>query len=339
MSVDGVASSSPAEFFQGIIGQLQREEEVKGIRYVLAWDIEKSGPRTDKHSMLAIGAVVLRVRDDKRLAEIRLFMKMEEGHDFSECCRKEYWYNWAQFPNNKRVLELIEKEGVHPREGIAKIAAWLDHQERTYGKDLALTTDNPASDAAWVSHYFQKYLDRNPMIHPFGDESKYRRLHHSNMFGRCLSLDDGSGGDWKQRLRDMGVEVPPEDLHDHDPLNDATWIAKLYTACIRCVRKQRQQRERWARMGESLGAIGSPLTASRSHSAPTTTVVHRYRPLQGGARQPFSQQPDLAHPRPQASFAPFWVRPVQTDPASPPAAHGNPGDVAMATPRQDAGSV
>lgn len=218
-----------------------------GTRFVLAWDIEKSGPRTDKHSMLAIGAVVVRVHDDKLMSSIRIFFKMEPGHGFSDVCRKEYWYDWERFPMNKTVLERIEQEGVDPKQGIQQFADWLDQQEQTYSESkLALATDNPASDARWVSHYFQKYLDRNPMIHPYGDESKYRRLHHSNAFARALSGDDGSGGDWCQRLRGLGFKVPPDDLHDHDPQNDALWIARLYTTCLRGVRAERYHGNSWS---------------------------------------------------------------------------------------------
>lgn len=205
-----------------------------GTNYVLPWDIEKSGPRTDKHSMLALGGAVIRVFDDKIMARFRVFMRMEEGHDFSEHCRSDYWYNWARFPTNKLVLERIEKEGVAAKDGIQAFATWLDRQERAYTKQgVALVTDNPASDGAWVSHYFQKYLDRNPIYHRYGEEPQYRRLHHSNAFGRALSLDDGRDSQWLDRLRTMGIEVPDESLHDHDPLHDAIWIGKLYAACLR----------------------------------------------------------------------------------------------------------
>lgn len=214
---------------------------VEHTEYVLAWDIEKSGPRTDKHSMLALGAVVVRVADNyvPPGGEFRVFIEMEKGHDFSEVCRRDYWYNWKDFPMNENVLKAIKTHGLEPADAIRQFADWLDTQERTY-KSLALVTDNPASDACWVSHYFQKYLDRNPMIHPFGNEVKYRRLHHSNVFARAISLDDGSGGKWKERLQKRGIEVPPDSLHDHDPLNDARWIAMLYTACIRHTHKWRQ---------------------------------------------------------------------------------------------------
>lgn len=236
---------SPQEAYRRLFGMILPgggfDDPPPGTQYVLAWDIEKSGPRTDKHSMLALGAVVVRVLDDRVMAKFRVFMKMEEGHDFSKHCREDYWYNWDRFPMNRKVLDWIAKKGVDPQVGTKLFADWLDKQERKYtALGLALATDNPASDACWVSHYFQKYLDRNPMIHRYGDERSihYRRLHHSNAFGRALSLDDGSGGDWCDRLRGLGIQVPPDSLHDHDPQNDAMWIAKLYTACLRWVRLQ-----------------------------------------------------------------------------------------------------
>ena len=221
-----------------------------GIQYVLAWDIEKSGPRTDLHSMLALGAVVLRVCDDRVMSEFVVYIKMQPGHSFSEVCRKEYWYDWDRFPMNQVVLQRIEERGVDPKKGIQMFANWLDRQELTYTEaGLALATDNPASDARWVSHYFQEYMNRNPMIHPYGKEKMYRRLHHSNAFARALSMDDGSKTrpteavpnppGWCDRLRAMGINVPDEAMHDHDPQNDATWIALLYTACLRYVHKQR----------------------------------------------------------------------------------------------------
>jgi len=269
---------------------------VEHTEYVLAWDIEKSGPRTDKHSMLALGAVLVRVADDyvPPDGEFRVFIEMEEGHDFSEVCRREYWYNWKDFPNNKNVLKAIKAHGAQPAVAIRQFADWLDRQERTY-PSLALVTDNPASDAKWVSHYFEKYLDRNPMIHPFGDETKYRRLHHSNAFARAISLDDGSGGQWCDRLRKRGIMVPPNSLHDHDPLNDAKWIALLYTACIRYTHKWRQLwNENQASAINRFGTV-SPIGFEKEDQA-TTGVV-----------------PILSSVAPAQDFTvstvPIWLRP------------------------------
>lgn len=271
--------------------------------YVLAWDIEKSGPRTDKHSMLAIGAVVVRVIDDQEVSKFRVFMKMEEGHDFSEHCRADYWYNFEKNPNNKRVLKLIETEGIPPSDGIRKFADWLDEQERTY-TSLAPTTDNPSSDAAWVSHYFQKYLDRHPMIHREGKEPLYRRLHHSNEYARAISLDDGSGGDWCQRLREMGIKVPPKELHDHDPLNDARWIALLYTACIRYTHATRKRWEQARKNGQGLAGL-----------------IHNGRPLAppGVFTIPRGDERDVF-----PSIVPVWNRPKTAPHQIQQQAHGSP---------------
>ena len=262
---------------------------VSHTEWVLAWDIEKSGPRTDKHSMLALGAVVVRVADDwvPPDGEFRVFMKMEQGHDYSAVCRREYWYNWDDYPNNRNVLKAIDMFGMDPAEGIRQFAEWLDAQERKYGKALALATDNPASDARWVSHYFQKYLNRNPIIHPFGDERRYRRLHHSNAFARAISLDDGSGGKWCDRLRQRGIRVPPESLHDHDPLNDARWIALLYTACLRYTSK-------WRTLWDDMQKERVADDANKPVSLDPARVAKN-----GG----FKKVTDL-----EASTIPFWLR-------------------------------
>ena len=211
-----------------------------GTQFVLSWDTERSGPRTDMHSLLGIGAVVMRVKDKEIMAKFRELMKLEDGHVFGPITQKEYWLNWQKFPMNKQILAEIDKNGVSATIGIQRFAAWLDVQERTYTEaGMALVSDNPATDGKWVSHYFQKYLDRNPMVHPYGDETRYRRYHHSNAFARGVSLDDGSGGNWRKRLVELDFKMPKDSLHNHDPLSDAMWTAYLYVECLHFVHSMR----------------------------------------------------------------------------------------------------
>ena len=137
---------------------------------------------------------------------------------------------------NKQILAEIDSSGASATIGIQRFATWLDVQERTYTEaGIALVSDNPATDGKWISHYFQKYLDRNPMVHPYGDETRYRRYHHSNAFARAVSLDDGSGGSWRKRLTELDIKMPKDSLHNHDPLSDAMWTAYLYVECLRFV--------------------------------------------------------------------------------------------------------
>lgn len=212
---------------------------------VLAFDIEKTGQRTDQHSMVALGGCVVRVRDSKVMSSFLCFMKLEPGHRYDPFCKRDYWDNWAKFPMNRVVLERIESEGVAPQVGIRDFAAWLDAQERHYeerGEKLALVVDTVGSDTTWVSHYFQKYLNRGPIEDKYGRPGQYRSIKHSTAYARGVAGDDGSREvDWRRVLRGRAVALPPDDMHNHMPDSDARSIATTYAACLRYVHDARMK--------------------------------------------------------------------------------------------------
>jgi len=214
--------------------------EKPGTEYVLTFDIEKSGENPKENFMPAIGGAVQRVKDRKVMSEIRIFMKPEDGKCYSDHCWKEYWTDWKRFPKNKQMLASFEKYAIPPEEGIRKFAAWLDTNERKY-ENLVVANDCPSSDCLWISLYFQTFLGRLPISNQYGDETRHRRIHQTNAFARSLSWDDGSGGEWRNRLKAMGLILPPDDLHDHDPVNDAKAMGLLYIASILYVRQMRKQ--------------------------------------------------------------------------------------------------
>lgn len=213
------------------------------VECVLAFDIEKTGQRTDQHSMVALGGCVVRVRDSKVMSSFLCFMKLEPGHRYDPLCKSEYWDNWIKFPMNRVVLERIANEGVAPEVGIRDFAAWLDSQERHYeerGEKLAVVVDTVGSDTTWVSHYFQKYLNRGPIEDQYGNPGRYRSIKHSTAYARGIAGDDGSREvDWRRVLRARGVALPPDDMHNHMPDSDARSIATTYAACLRHVHDAR----------------------------------------------------------------------------------------------------
>lgn len=219
------------------------------IEYVLAFDVEKTGQRTDRHSMVALGACVVRVRDLAVVSSFLCFMKIEKGHGFEALCRDEYWYNWVKFPMNKVVLDRIEGEGVSPQVGIRDFATWLDARERHHearGERLAVVVDTVGSDTTWVSHYFQKYLNRGPIEDQYGKEGRYRSIDHAVAYARGLAGDDRSRQvDWRRVLRARGVRLPPDEMHNHMPDSDARSIATTYAACLEhaAARRRRAQDE------------------------------------------------------------------------------------------------
>lgn len=220
------------------------------IDFVLSFDIEKTGESPQENSMVALGGCIVSVSNSIVLERFVVFMKLEEGHCFDPLCKREYWDNWIKFPMNKKVLWHILEEGVSPREGIRQFAEWLDKWERYFEEHtsmkLALAVDTVGSDTMWVSHYFQKYLTtsdgkpRPPIEDQYGEQGRYRPIRHSNAFAQGLAQSDFSKGfDWRQELRNMGVQLPPDDMHNHMPDSDAEYIAKTFAACVRWTHDRR----------------------------------------------------------------------------------------------------
>lgn len=214
------------------------------VDYVLAFDIEKTGERTDKNSMVAIGGCVIGVETLEVVSRFLCFMKVEPGHGFSPLCKKEYWDNWVKFPMNEIVLKSIDKQGVDPRAGIHAFATWLDNHESSFekqNKHLAVVVDTVGSDAMWISHYFQKYLNRPPIEDQYGNDSLYRSIKHSGAYAKGLAGYDGSPDfNWRHVLQEKGVELPDQSMHNHMPDSDAQSIATTYAACVRWAHNQRQ---------------------------------------------------------------------------------------------------
>jgi len=222
--------------------EMKKFKKTTGVEYALAIDVEITGERTDSNSMVAIGGCVVRVSDSAVMSSFLRFMKMEEGHGFSPTCKEEYWDNWIKFPMNKVVLQRIREEGLSPQHGIRDFAEWLDRQEREYesrGEKLVVVMDTVGSDAMWVSHYFQKYLNRGPIKNQFGDDKLYRSIKHGNAYAQGLAgSDQSSEFNWRQALLDKGVALPSDKMHNHMPDSDAQHIATTYAACVRWAHNQ-----------------------------------------------------------------------------------------------------
>jgi len=215
-----------------------RQEGV-GWLYILAFDVESTGPVYELHSMVSIGAKVVRMMDNAIMSRFRNTISIEEGHGYSKQCESEFWDNWVDYPNNKVLKPRIEKEGIDPKKAIQDFANWVDEQE-AYWPNLAFASDNPEFDAGWISHYFWKYLKRNPFRFSFGDESQFRSFINPDQLARGMAWDDGRPGrNISNELRMIGVDVPSAEMHDHDPENDAEHTALLETARLQHIYKRK----------------------------------------------------------------------------------------------------
>jgi len=290
------SDSATTTIGNGIIDNTLAEFDIltAGTEYVLTFDIEKSGEYPKDNFMNALGATVKRVSDRKIMSEFRVFFKQEEGKTYSNNTWNEYWNNLKKYPKNKDMLEAIKKHGVPSKEAIKSFADWLDTNERKYEGRIAITSDNHGSDVYWISYYFEKYLDRKPMTSRYGDETQYRRLHHCNAYGRGVSMDDGSGGDFVVRLLALGIDAPSNDLHDHDPLNDAKWMADLYIALIHYARRMRKAIAKYLKTLKDYPVNGMVCSIP--------DIIESYADMIEQKKSPFSPN------NTRASLIPFWQR-------------------------------
>jgi len=247
-----------------------------GTNFFLATDIEKTGARPNtgfpmsdgaKYSFIesprkshvvsyipALGAVAMRLSDGKVMDSFFQPMNPPSHGGFSKVCKEEFW----EQPANAANLEKWSKNNVEYFTGLENYRDWLYQMQEKYAPaKMALCFDS-TTDVSFLDAEFDARLDTNPLHHPQGEESQFRRNWHTNEFAKGLGRHDGSDGTdaWKT-LRDAGVPLLPEELHDHNPLNDATQIAGTIRAC-----------HVWIRLEKAKDAVFGPAVRSTERIPP-----------------------------------------------------------------------
>jgi hypothetical protein len=242
-----------------------------GINYYCVIDIEKSGPRPGKkgtHFMPSLGATLIRKADGKNLHELLVAMHAPKGGSFSKICQEQFWDQ----PANAANLAEWSKVAVPYVEGLAAFRDWLYKMQRQYGpKGFVICTDCPEADITFLSQEFNDRLDENPLYHPEGDELRFESICHVNEYGRGVGhFDwmDPEGPSWRQVLRNMGVRLPPDSMHDHNPVHDATYIGLTLRAIRLWVLMQRSKRAVYGPMGWQ-GNVGMSGRMGGHHILPT----------------------------------------------------------------------
>ena len=204
------------------------------INFLLCYDIEKSGARpnlalTEKQHrssqvvnyIPALGAVVKRLSDGKIMDHIFVAMKPPVSGGFSAVCKQNFWDQ----PKNTENLLKWDKNSVEYHKGLGLFRDWIYGMDRKYNKQgLAIYVDS-TTDEVFLNAELDARLDTNPLHHPEGDESRFRRIRHTGEFIRGVGWQDGSDNinAWTV-LKAKGAPFLPEELHDHDPLHDAMSI-------------------------------------------------------------------------------------------------------------------
>ncbi len=208
--------------------------------------------------MPSVGAVLIRKADGKKLHTFFVAMHRPEGGTFSKICQEQFWDQSANAAN------LVEwgKVAVPYEEGLGAFRDWLYKMQRQYGPEgsngFVICTDCPEADITFLSQEFNDRLGENPLYHPEGDELRFESICHVNEYGRGVGQFDWmdpDGPSWRQVLRNMGVRLPPDSMHDHNPVHDATYIGLTLRAIHLWILMERSKRAVYGPMGWQ-GAMG-----------------------------------------------------------------------------------
>lgn len=215
------------------------------IEYVIAIDIEVSGdymvppavqePPIKPNSIIAIGGSTICVETGEEVSSILVCLQAEAGHGFEPRCLQEFW---SQEPMRKFLKE-ISGQCLPAKEGIQKFVDWLDEQEATR-PNSNLWGDNLAFDMSWLSMYMQKYLGRRSILYRNGEEWRPIRCLNSYARGVARWTGEPSLEMWK-KLRNMGVKLPDEMMHDHRPDNDARYIGLCVVSLLKWAQENQKE--------------------------------------------------------------------------------------------------
>lgn len=217
-------------------------------RYVGGVDIETLGPDPCKHALVGIGAMVIDMATNRGVEYFSCFMRIDEGagYGYDPWCKQDYWDNHAKFPMNVEIKKRFETSNLSTAAGVRLFAEWMDACDAEYGeKGIHWVSDTIGYDTAWISHHFGVQLGRCPIDFVRGDPRQYRSFKHANDFAKgVLGIEAFGDGNWRDKLRARGVEMPAESEHCHNPRDDAGYIAKTYTGALRyLIRTSRATRE------------------------------------------------------------------------------------------------
>ncbi len=221
----------------------QRSECKPTMEYVIAVDIETIGDyievptlsSTKPSSLKSIGMVVVQVITGKVVASKRISLQNEEGHGFEKRCWEEFWNKEDPKGSGEKplikLLEEFEAEALPPKVAMQQFVDWMDEQEAKH-PNISVWGDCLSFDYGWLTAYVQRYLGRRSMLFRKGD--KWRPLRCTGSYARGLTRWAGEpSSEMWARLGKMIPDLPNEDIQDHNPEHDATFIGQQAAAMLR----------------------------------------------------------------------------------------------------------
>jgi|LauGreDrversion4_2_1035121.scaffolds.fasta_scaffold00128_3 hypothetical protein len=196
-----------------------------------AFDIETSGPRIGRHSLMSIAAVCLEIPKRGAIAIIDQFfmtIRWPEGLVFDEKTRQF----WTEHP----AAFAISTTNTVPVKEVAQ--ALYNHvynvQKKAHLRNAkyVVVTDNSYFDVAWIDWFLSTYTETGmPLRHNYF--SGWMRTDRMINLSERLCVLQEAGYPLDMRFFHASV------LHDHTPLNDAKVLAEKYAYYKRQLRAVR----------------------------------------------------------------------------------------------------
>lgn len=190
----------------------------------LSIDVETSGPSFKRNGILSIGCSVQN-KDSEELYNFQVNLSLPDDREFDECCLDTFW------KLNPVAYEFVTSNTVSPEHAMLGFASFVARIEEKHS-NIAIISDNPSFDIAWINLYLSLHTDRNPL--------NYSSTGHYRMVWDTASLSKN----WLCIKSQVKTLIPPSGHrnrlklvsrwpHDHTPLNDARRTADFHNQVIK----------------------------------------------------------------------------------------------------------
>ena len=188
-------------------------------------DIETSGCLFSTHHIIAIGYYACRL-DGHPLMKKRV--AFAGPHNFEQRCTETFW------KPNQSLYETLMAGAVDVIVGMQTFLRDLDQLDSMY--TVAIVSDNPSFDVAWINNYIDRLFQRRPLNYIHGGTG-YRSVYDTDSFSRGVTRctyntpKDFDTVDAKTR-KSLGIELPADVVHNHLPENDAHYIVEMHRQTV-----------------------------------------------------------------------------------------------------------
>lgn len=205
--------------------------------FYLVIDIETSGQYVTHNHILAFGAVIVDVRQEKIIDSFVAYPN--EGFiEWEPACKKEFWDTHPEIRD--ATLKELQENGELPSCAFGRFVKWVEslpNKEQT-----VIIVDTADFDAAWMNYHLSRI--HSPSLHSI--LGSYKPVRDVTSFHLGVAKQTPSLGMWDAdiaALRSLtgnpNADFPDWKIeHDHSPVNDASVtglraarIANLIESC------------------------------------------------------------------------------------------------------------